>query len=465
MMLRPVPSQVTAPINVILITLRRTPDRTEKALARAAALGISPIVLWASDGRDEEAAASMPRDPQCHRLGHMMQPGEVGCCMSWWRAAAMIVANGWDRAIVVEDDFTPTGTMQPVISALDELKEFDLALLHNQKMPDPTIENSGHTKSFFRVRHSSWTTVAVCISNAGARKMLRLMPPFDRPVDVWIRDNEHGLRIYQPRVGWFRQDQWNPSTIRDNHNAGKIPRILHRIWVGGNAIPQEFEGYWSRWQELHPGWSFQTWGDAEIDRAFPNHKAIRAARALDAKIRNAAVSDVARLLILESQGGMYVDTDFEPVKNFELLLDSASVLLVDMTDGEPGHDPCNGIMASFPGHLFIQQAADKATKNLLAGSGGLLEMAGPAMIKSVLAPWLPGWPKPLIDGDGIVAVAIGDTGITVAKPWTCFPYTWTQERPKSYGKAWAAHHWARSWWGEKEWAQHRAHIEQLARFK
>lgn len=453
MMLRPL-SRRRDDTNVILITLQRTPERTQQALSRFASLGVTPQILWASDGKDAAASQTFPRDPDSTKIGHLMQDGEVGCAMSWWRAAAMIVRNNWSHAIVFEDDFFPLASWAQVTKAVAELPAFyDIALLHNQHEPEPAVAPAGHTKSFRRVNNPSWTTVSLAISNHGARAILRGLAPFDRPVDVWIRDNPEALVIYQPHAGggWFRQDQWGPSTIRANHNAGSIPKVLHRIWVGPNPIPDEHEAFWRSWQKHHPGWAAQTWLDDDIAAKFGDNPAIEAARLLPPEKRWAAISDIARLLILERFGGLYVDTDFECVRSFQKCIDSAAVLLADMTDG----DPCNGLMASVPGHLLLKQLSWRAQQNVLSGEGSILEQAGPRMVKDVLAEWLPGWPKDLIEGDRVVGRAIGDTGITILQPWVCFPYYWRDPRPKKYGAAYAAHHWARSWWGEEEWAQHR----------
>jgi len=42
-----------------------------------------------------------------------------------------------------------------------------------------------------------------------------------------------------------------------------IPHTFHRIWLGSKPIPEEAERYWQAFQELHPGWDFRTWTDAD----------------------------------------------------------------------------------------------------------------------------------------------------------------------------------------------------------
>lgn len=447
----------------ILISLKRTPERTEQALQHFRRAGIKPMMLWATDGADDDVAATLPRDSRCSKRGFQMQPGEVGCAMSWWRAAAMIVRNDWPMALVFEDDFTPVLPMQHALQAVGELPaNFDIALLHNQHTPAPTEASGGHTHRFRRVINPSYTTVALAISNKGARAILAGLAPFDRPVDVWITNNEKGLVIYQPNsgTGWFEQDQWRPSTIRKTHGAGQIPKYMHRIWVGPNPIPDEYERHWASWKKHHPDWMMTTWDEKDLASQFAGDVGLGFAKRIPEPKRWAAISDIARLLILQKFGGMYVDTDFECFRSFQRLVDSAGLLLADMTKG----DPCNGLMAASPNHPMLEQMVRAATDGIAAGSGTILEQAGPAMVKRVLGPWITGWPKDLLDNTRTrVATAIGDTGITIIEPWVCFPYYWADERPKDFGRAWAAHHWARSWWGEKEWSEHNAYLESKRR--
>jgi inositol phosphorylceramide mannosyltransferase catalytic subunit len=450
------------PPPVVLITLKRTPERTQRGLERLRKAGVNPIILWGSDGADPDEYQTMPRDPKCAEIRHHMQPGEVGCCMSWWRACAMIIHKGWDLAVILEDDAEPMAPLMDLYNALLELpNNFDVALLHNQHSPEPLPAQRGHTLNFRRVLNGSWTTAAVCISNTGARKLIKRMPPFDRPIDVLIGgqfapfherieevdQHPYGLVLYQPHAGkgWFRQDHWKPSTVRPNSQAGRIPKVIHRIWVGGKPPPPEYYDYWRSWGNFHPKWQRRTWDDAALAKEWPRNLALQRANGPAEK------SDMARLLILQRFGGLYVDTDFECLHCFDEILGAASVLIGDMQEGIA----CNGFMASVPGHKLMEELVTRASANMIARNGGILHKAGPEMLKSVLAPWRNYWRKDLFVGEKRIATALADSGVVILEPWVLFPYLWTQPRPKNYGDAWAAHHWARSWWGPKEWEEHR----------
>lgn len=206
-------------MNVILITLKRTTLRSQLAIRRLNSLhGISPHVLWASDGSDPDSASSFPLDPLVNR--HLL-PGEAGCVMSFWRAAALIVRNNWPRTIVLEDDAVPSRpdfSLYHLLCSIAELpSDFDLALLHNNILPPFTLAPDGHTTSFQRASNPAFTCSAICLSNKGARTLLKALPPFDRPIDEFFHYNPSLLVAFQPyqHKGWFDQDSRFHSTIRE----------------------------------------------------------------------------------------------------------------------------------------------------------------------------------------------------------------------------------------------------------
>ena len=97
-----------------------------------------------------------------------------------------------------------------------------------------------------------------------------------------------------------------------------IPKVFHRIWLKQDAddvIPAEFEGYWRTLQELHPGWEFRTWDDP-TDLGW-----MRCKEVYDQATTHAGRSDVLRFELMYAYGGIYVDTDVEPLRAFDPLLE------------------------------------------------------------------------------------------------------------------------------------------------
>jgi mannosyltransferase OCH1-like enzyme len=98
------------------------------------------------------------------------------------------------------------------------------------------------------------------------------------------------------------------------NGSQKIPKILHQFWHGG-PLPEKYRQLTSKWQELHPDWDILLWDEEAVA------KFGLANRWMYENMKNpSAKSDVVRYEVVYSYGGVYVDTDFLPCKNFNKLL-------------------------------------------------------------------------------------------------------------------------------------------------
>jgi len=97
-----------------------------------------------------------------------------------------------------------------------------------------------------------------------------------------------------------------------------VPKIIHRIWLGGNPIPDEFAVYGATWQAKHPGWEMRLWTESDLANIDMQNRDL-----FDRPQSLAAKSNIARLEVLYLHGGVYVDTDFECICNIEQLIGDA----------------------------------------------------------------------------------------------------------------------------------------------
>src|SRR3954447_1574817 len=93
---------------------------------------------------------------------------------------------------------------------------------------------------------------------------------------------------------------------------GGIPRVFHRIWMG-SSISARDESYGRAWLSLNPGWEMRTWREWNLP-------AMRNQALFDRSRSHAARSDIVRFELLYRLGGVYVDTDFEPLRPIEALI-------------------------------------------------------------------------------------------------------------------------------------------------
>jgi hypothetical protein len=92
-----------------------------------------------------------------------------------------------------------------------------------------------------------------------------------------------------------------------------IPKIFHRVWLGGKPMPFYFQKWGESWLKKHPGWTMKLWTEREIQH-FTNVDVLPKCSTL------AMRSDVVRYEVLYREGGVYLDTDMECLKNIGILL-------------------------------------------------------------------------------------------------------------------------------------------------
>ena len=98
-----------------------------------------------------------------------------------------------------------------------------------------------------------------------------------------------------------------------------IPKIIHYCWFGESEIPVESQNYIDEWKRLCPDYKFIRWDESNYDV----HKNRYISEAYKLK-KWAFVSDFARLDIVNTFGGIYLDVDVQLLKNLDKFLDYKS---------------------------------------------------------------------------------------------------------------------------------------------
>ena len=195
-----------------------------------------------------------------------------------------------------------------------------------------------------------------------------------------------------------------------------IPKTLHRIYLD-EPIPAEFDVYWERFRELNPDWHLVTWNDStRLDW-------LRCPDEFAAAKTWAGKSDILRYEILHEFGGVYVDTDVEPLRPFDELLDEDPFIA-----WEDERLLCPTVMGSPQGHPAI----------------GVLLEALPAWFKKYR-----GAPPNRQTGPYFVTRYLrGRSDIRLLPPVTMYPVHWS-EKARLGGpypaESYAVHHWNAGW--------------------
>ena len=104
-----------------------------------------------------------------------------------------------------------------------------------------------------------------------------------------------------------------------------IPKVIHYIWLGGKPMHPLMVQWRRKWESLHPDWEVKigsetpgrtaslTWRHETLDSSFPG--LLRDSCHLSQR------SNVWRYELIHQLGGLYLDTDFEPLRCIEPLVD------------------------------------------------------------------------------------------------------------------------------------------------
>lgn len=93
--------------------------------------------------------------------------------------------------------------------------------------------------------------------------------------------------------------------------ATPVPRILHQIWIGELPPPPSVAA-WRAWAVLN-GREYQLWDEAALDRIGATENPVY--RQMLAQGDYPGAVDVARYLVLDVVGGIYLDADFHPARD------------------------------------------------------------------------------------------------------------------------------------------------------
>lgn len=204
----------------------------------------------------------------------------------------------------------------------------------------------------------------------------------------------------------------------------KIPKIIHQIWLG-SPFPAKYKKFQESWKKFHPDWQYKLWCDKDVEKFDPlTVKLVRGAS------NYGEASDILRYAILYKHGGLYVDTDFECVKSFDILHNTYTFYAGLEPLDTDALQINNALIASLPANPIFKIALKKIAKSREPRT---VLKTGPLFFTQLF----------IENNDKI-------PGIFCIFPATFFyPCGFTQTKlDRSYWikpESFAIHHWAASW--------------------
>jgi len=154
----------------------------------------------------------------------------------------------------------------------------------------------------------------------------------------------------------------------------KIPKILHQIWLGGE-MPEFEKQLTKRVREtLSSDWIYILWRDSDIYK-------LKQFKNIDDYLSTPNYgqrSDILRYAILNEYGGVYMDTDFLLLQQFDDLLDLDFFCGVAY-DSTP--TVFNGLIGCIPGHPIISAALEHDRPIVYNDAMKLMDATGPFFLE------------------------------------------------------------------------------------
>jgi len=167
--------------------------------------------------------------------------------------------------------------------------------------------------------------------------------------------------VYYVRSQTNRTDEISrhyPATFRRT-DIQRIPKIINYCWFGKGSIPERNLRWMESWKHYCPGYEIIRWDENNYDITKNTYM-----QEAYQEEKWAFVSDYARIDIIYSYGGIYIDTDVELIKSFDNLLYQSAFCGIESNrkielglgfGAEKGHPILKGLLELYENKHFLNK--------------------------------------------------------------------------------------------------------------
>lgn len=196
----------------------------------------------------------------------------------------------------------------------------------------------------------------------------------------------------------------------------RIPRTIHRVWLGEKPMPEEHERLGGTFARHHPDWEMRLWTEEDLTELGIGATERERART------NAELANLVRYEVLHRHGGVYVDTDVECRRRLTPLMRGVDAFAALEVPGRIG----TAVLGSVPGHPVYARAAGLARRTL-----GIFELQSPST-----------------NGAYFLSLIIEqERNVAILAARVFYPFLWDEleRRHETFPDAYTIHHWTLSW--------------------
>ena len=222
-------------------------------------------------------------------------------------------------------------------------------------------------------------------------------------------------------------------------------KIIHQTWKT-KQLPDKFVKWSQTCKKKLPGWTYMLWTDDDNRNFIKDHYSffLKTYDGYDKMIKRV---DAVRFFYLYHYGGLYIDLDFECLKDLrEILKDK--IVLGEMGDGKCEHCIPNAFMYSpYPKMEFWKFCIDR----LLEKSGrneGVEQTAGPVFLKKMYKEFIRLYPEEKENIEVLPSNYLYPIDWHIQPPMICTQWSkeFDEEKCKAmHPDAYAITYWTNSW--------------------
>ena len=311
--------------------------------------------------------------------GHYLTLGSLGCLYAHVLAWQRVVQLNKSMLIIEDDAYLDRSRFDVRLPDLLNALPADFSLLYFGNLVGKSMDLifTHYNDLLWKVNGSNWGTYAYLISPSAAATLLKFIYPVRAQVDSMIIEiaRSQSLRVFMSKeilVATDNSYRRESRTQRYLVPPVSIPRTFHFIWVGNKSLPAASQNNIDLWAKFHPTWQVRLWTNASVQnsdlRMYNRHRWINFPRSL----RQA--SDILRYEVIYQYGGIYLDVDFEPLRNIESLLHGVQAFVVHETE----EFVCNGIFGAVPGHELTERLVTRLDASFASHVNGTVnQQSGP----------------------------------------------------------------------------------------
>lgn len=141
-----------------------------------------------------------------------------------------------------------------------------------------------------------------------------------------------------------------------------IPKIIHYCWFGPAPLPEAVEKCIESWKRFAPDMEIKLWNESNYDVTITPYTA----EAYEAG-KFAFVTDYVRLDVVNTYGGIYLDTDVELIQSIDHLLEYDAFMALE----QPGRVATGLGFGAIANHPIIQKNLEQYKNRNFIKNGNL----------------------------------------------------------------------------------------------